>query len=396
MSTDLDTRLREYAARWRAAQNEDIADAVGAVPATLSALGSASPPPQRTRRRRIALTAAASVAAASALITTTLVHTQRHERSSVAITPTSPRSVEVSVPWRSAGVRADTSAVPPPAKPGAPAGLRTCADADFSLVSERTRPSASNDGWLTTTFLLRSLANTSCAVPNGVGKVVITLVASTGVALPVDGTPSGGSALPSMLLVRPGQLVSGIAYWAVYQGRTPRPVQLVINLSGLSNTAGALRVPLGAVTIPPHPRDPSNLGPWRSTAYGSIGAVTDAGTLASLTAVVSAPASVAGGEILRFTVTLTNPTATAVTLANCPDFVERLDVVPLKTLTSVGFRGPLNCARAPKTIGSGEIVSFQYELATAGELPGRGQLSWQLLERDFAAVTARAEVTVTP
>lgn len=143
----------------------------------------------------------------------------------------------------------------------------------------------------------------------------------------------------------------------------------MINPSGETNTTSDLRVPLASVTIPAHPRNPSNQGPWRSTAIGSIEAVTDAGTLASLTATVTAPTTIINGDVLRYTVTLTNPTATAVTLADCPDFVERLDVTPLKTATTVGFRGPLNCAQAPKTVGAGQTVSFGFELATAGESP---------------------------
>lgn len=170
----------------------------------------------------------------------------------------------------------------------------------------------------------------------------------------------------------------------------------MINPSGEVNATSDLRVPLGSVTIPPHPRNPSNEGPWRSTAIGSIEAVTDAGTLASLTATVTAPATITDGDVLRYTVTLTNPTDMAVTLADCPAFVERLDVIPLKTATTVGFRGPLNCAQAPKTVGAGQTVRFHFELPTAGEIPGPGRLTWQLLAENFAASTATAYLRVQP
>lgn len=395
MSTDLDARLRECAARWRAEQDAETPALVTRAHSALAAL--AEPPPRHTPRRRTVLAVAASVAAVGVIGAATAVLTHSSARGVVAaaVPSTTPHSAQASVPWSSTGVRADTATVTTPPQPGAPNGLRRCSNSDFSLIAGTTRRAASNDGWLSSAFVLRSTAATPCAVPNGL--VEATLVDGTGAALPVDAVPTGGPpTIPSMLEVRPGQLVSGTALWAVYQGRAPRPTHLMINLSGRADTTSTLSIPIASVTIPPHPRNPSNVGPWRSTANGSINTVADPGTLASLTAALTVPATVRNGDVLRYTVTLTNPTTTPVTLTHCPVFVERLDVTPSKVPTTVGFRGPLNCAQAPKAVGAGQSVRLAYELATAGEVPGPAQLTWQLLAGSHVAVDVTAQLTVQP
>lgn len=390
MNDHLDPRLREYAARWRATHTDPSPDALVRMVPTLS---------RGAHERRSVVAVAASVVAVAVVATVPLLLSLRQQDRVPAASldaPTSPSSTPVVVPWSPAGLRADTTTLRPPAKIGAPNGMRPCSDTDFVLVSGKTDLAPSGDGWLTTTFVLSSVGPTPCAISNKF--VDVALLASTGTPLPTDAIPSGGPAVPSMLSVRPGQLVTGRASWAVYEGRAPRPARLVINPSGQTSTrsSSALSVSLAGVTIPPEPRTPSNLGPWRSTAYGSVDTVTDPGTLGSLGATVTAPPSVALGAVLRYRVTLTNPTATAVTLATCPDFVEQLDVIPAKTPTTVGFRGPLNCAPAPKAIGAGEAVIFELELATAGEVPGPGSLTWSLVAGDTTLLTATTRLTVEP
>lgn len=392
--TDLDAQLREYAARWRDEQNQETAASVTKAQQTLVALAE---PSRRTARRRTVFAVAASVAAVAVIgaATAALTHSPAREVVTAAVPSTTPHSAPASVPWSSAGVRADTATVTTPPQVGAPTGLRRCSNSDFFLIAGTTQRAASDDGWLSSAFVLRSTAATPCAVTDGL--VEATLVDGAGATLPVDAVPTGGPpALLSMLEVRPGQLVSGTALWAVYQGRAPKPTHLVIDLSGQVGTTSPLTIPVGSVTIPPHPRDPSNVGPWRATANGSINRVADPGTLASLTAALTVPATVRNGDVLRYTVTLTNPTTTPVNLTHCPDFTERLDVIPSKVPTTIGFRGPLNCAQAPQAIGAGQSVRFAYELPTTGEVPGPAQLTWQLLAGSHAAVDVTTQLTVQP
>ena len=381
MSDDLDVRLREYAARWREGADEAAPRAVD--------------PASRASRtwfaRPTALAVAASIVVVALIAGGVLLATRHHHTD-----PTAAARPGAVVPWSSAGVRPDTTPLPDAAKVPAPNGTRPCSSSGFVLVSSQTELAASNDGWLTTSFLLRSVAAASCSVPNG--RIGIALLAGDGTTLPVDPVPIGGPILiPPQLLVRPGQLVAGVATWAVYAGRAPRPTALVIDPGAATvRTTDRLRVPLHGVAIPPHPRDPSNSGPWRSTSFGSFETVTDPGGVASLSARISAPSSVPNGSVLRYRVTLSNPTRTPVALDPCPTFVERVDVVAVKIPTTVGFRGSLNCPAAPKVIGAEESVTFAVELDTKGEILGGGRLSWQLADATGtrAAVTADAELTI--
>lgn len=376
--SDLDTRLRQYAARWRVVQEEGpAARGVALLPSSPPAAG-----------RRWLLVALVPALAAACLVAAVLVISGRRPDSA------GPGPIPAIVPWSSAGVRADTTPAPLPPKVAAPDDLRPCTSGEFSVVSSTT--TATPSGWLTTAVVLRSRATSPCAVPNG--YLGVKLVTSDGEGLPLDAIPTGPPHYPRALLVRPGQLISGEAVWAVYQGRAPVPERLVIDIGGRPSATNGLSVSLEGVVIPPHPTnpDPSNRPKWRSTAYGRIDAVVDAGAPGSLVASVTAPSTVTAGEVVLYQVTLTNPTRTPVMLASCPEFLERLSVVPQKEESAAGFRGPLNCRQAPKTIGAGERVTFMFELLTTGVLAGQGQLTWQLIVGGSAVVTAQRQVTVQP
>jgi hypothetical protein len=181
--------------------------------------------------------------------------------------------------------------------------------------------------------------------------------------------------------------------WAWYEGRAPRPAAISVLPS--SHTAN-LAIWLTGVDIPPHPKATSNFGQWRAGWYAlETPLVADPGTPNSLTAAMNAPATVANGTTLRYTVTLTNHTSVPVSLTNCPDFVERIDVVPSKQTYTAGFRGPLNCAAAPESIAPGSSVVFDFELDTNGVEPGSGRLSWQIAGAS-GIPQADERVTVTP
>ncbi len=109
---------------------------------------------------------------------------------------------------------------------------------------------------------------------------------------------------------------------------------------------------------------------------------------------MTAPAVVRTFSTLSYTVTLTNPTNTTVPLTSCPQFVEQLTVVPLKTSTTVGARGPLNCAHLPLALTAGSSVTMQMQLDTAGQVRGPGWLTWQLLEHGHAATAVTTPVLV--
>jgi hypothetical protein len=387
MGVDVDARLREYAQRWREAQP---------VTHLVPDLDRATSTPSRPARLRMVVAVAASAVAVAVVALGVVVLNASHDhRLSVSHSTDNRPAIGAHIPWNGSGVYPDTGIYRAATRAVAPAGLRLCANADLRVESAHTSANDSGNGWLTTTFVLRSVAADPCSLGYGFGD--IELFAADGTALPIDAIPSGGAAIAgSALFARPGQLISGTATWAVYEGRAPRPTRLVINLDRPAASADdPLSVSVAAVTIPPHPEDPSNIGPWRATSYGEFDQVVDPGTLASLTVAVSAPTTIVIGTNVRYSVTLTNPTSTAVPLTPCPDFAQRIDVVPLKVATTVEYRGPLNCAPAPTTLAPGDSVTFDYQLDTSGEVPGPGTLTWQLVDGSTAAVTSNMRVELT-
>ncbi len=97
--------------------------------------------------------------------------------------------------------------------------------------------------------------------------------------------------------------------------------------------------------------------------------------LRELTAAVTAPESIARGETLRYTVTLTNPTNAAIKLAPCPSYTQSLNTEG-RTQNSTYM---LNCAGAAGQIPAKSSVSFAMEAVVPADMTGLGvKLSWSL------------------
>jgi len=259
-------------------------------------------------------------------------------------------------------------------------------------VSAQSIPSSITDGWVTTSYIVRSTAASACSV--SAYGIDVELVDATGQPLPQDvPRPAGPARSPSNILVEPGQLVSSVVDWARYEGRAPKPTEIVVLPSSQTTK---LAISLAGVDIPPHPKATSNFGQWRAGWDADASPlIADPGMPSSLAAIMDAPATAANGGTLRYTVTLTNRTNVSVALTDCPDFAERLDVVPSKQVYTVGFRGPLNCAAAPATIAPGSSVVFDFELDTRGVEPGTGRLTWQLVG-SAGFPRADEQLSVTP
>lgn len=318
---------------------------------------------------------------------------------SAQVSVTSARSVPTSaastvptlpavVPLNQASMTVDNGSISLPPSPTAPANTPGCDGRDFQLLpaSAATEPTA--DQWLRTTFVLRFNGASSCAA--GPGIFGVSMTAADGTSLPIDAIPAGGGGW-SPLPVHPRQLLMGALDWAVTQGNR-HPTELTFYIG--DTTAHPINVSVADVTIPPHPVNPDPTSPWRSTAYGQMTSAADPASLATLTVAISVADTVLVPATLSYTVTLANPTDVAVPLTGCPQFAEQLSVVPQKTPIIVGARGPLNCSHLPPALGANSSVTLQMQLHTAGEVPGPGQLTWQLLDHGKTATTATAFVTV--
>jgi hypothetical protein len=97
--------------------------------------------------------------------------------------------------------------------------------------------------------------------------------------------------------------------------------------------------------------------------------------LRELTGAITAPESVARGETLRYTVTLTNPTNAAIKLAPCPSYTQSLHTEG-RTQNSTYM---LNCAGAAGQIPAKSSVSCAMEAVVSADMTGPGvKLSWSL------------------
>jgi hypothetical protein len=99
------------------------------------------------------------------------------------------------------------------------------------------------------------------------------------------------------------------------------------------------------------------------------------GAVSQLTGSISAPDEASRGGVLRYTVTLTNPTAAPVSLAACPAYTQSVyaDGKSLDTTQR------LNCGAAGGRIAANASVSFDMQVAVPAELgAGSGKLSWKL------------------
>lgn len=109
-----------------------------------------------------------------------------------------------------------------------------------------------------------------------------------------------------------------------------------------------------------------------------------------LTAVLRGPAQVRPGSMVDFSVTLTNPTGTAIALDPCPSY----DVTVGVQTTSYG----LNCAGAPApAIAPGASVTFDIPVNIPGNVNqgARSAVTWSLgWQPDRGSPHSRVTVTV--
>jgi hypothetical protein len=305
------------------------------------------------------------------------------------------------VPFNAAGVRSVSisefgaaSGVEPPREVDAPSGTRLCVGGDFELLSARSE--STRDRWVKTSFVLRSMGSTNCAV--SVRGSSGALTDASGNVLPNNVPASSGPYVPD-LLVRPGELAAGAARWAWDGHSTARPARLIV-LPDDRTQAVRLSISLAGVSIPHAPISdevsndkPGVMSVGVSSAFSGV---ADPGSLASLDAVVRAAGSIELGAPLRYAVELRNDTDVPVSLANCPDVVQLLGVVPAKVTIAVGVRGRLNCADAPAMIEPNSSVTFAFAIDSTGVVAGDGRLTWSLVAGDLTALSIATQIKVSP
>jgi len=115
--------------------------------------------------------------------------------------------------------------------------------------------------------------------------------------------------------------------------------------------------------------------------------------LSPLTAQISAPPTAAPGQILMYTVTLTNAGSTDVPLSPCPAYDEFVGTGSTKPWVATVLHYYLNCDASP-TIPAGGSVTFEMRLSIPSDQPGgMAKFGWDI--QGGGGPWANAPLTVT-
>ncbi len=108
--------------------------------------------------------------------------------------------------------------------------------------------------------------------------------------------------------------------------------------------------------------------------------------LSGLRVVLAVPSRIAAGQVLKFAVTITNPSRATVRLSPCPSYELGLSVAPAKAYK-------LNCSAAP-AIPAGQSRTFQMRFSIpAGAPAGLAKIGWFLLNPNRTG--AGGAITIT-
>jgi hypothetical protein len=373
-----DDQLEDLLARqgrtWRAAQ-----------PTAPSLSAMTSPPRARAARTPWLLPALVAAAVLVAVVSTVTVLRQAgpHRPGNPAAspsptaTPATP-ATPIVVPW------ADLPA-PGPVEPGRLAGPWTGGD---GMPPKGTKPCGAGD------FAITSDAVTPIEVPGaapwGTGGYLLTVQrAGTEPCAIGNNTPSVDvldAAGHSLGIARSGLLVGYSGYSLlsagdVLQVRTricgTDVASLELRLAPVPVNAGQLDRPPGATVAIPFAGESTCTSGSSSLSHQRL---LPGGSLVSLVRSYSVPSRVRSGQSLDYSVTLTNPTATAVSLDPCPTYRQSLiNVLKLPDKQGATSTEQLNCAAAPTSVAAHTSIVLQLRLDTTGVPAGDRRLVWDWL-----------------
>jgi hypothetical protein len=355
----LDQLLTGEGAHWRAEQP--------AAPSLAALADAARRSSSRIRRRRWLPPALAAAVIGVVAVSMTALG-QHHDRPSA--TPGPPL-----VPWSS------LPAGPTPQAPtkiarlgGPPVGTPACRSEDLTGAAVRS-PGADQ----LFTLVVQSHRTTPCYVKPA--PPAIDLIDGQGRTVVHGGGNPSAIGYVGVRVVKPNQVITlstGVCAEADIATLivTFRPPES-------KGAAAAVSIPLSGRPITPCPARPGT----HIEAGASSDALTlaDAGSVTSLVVSIDAPAQVRSGTTLRYTLTLTNATNTAVPLTPCPSYEQGL-IDPLNNLHNQPgvATGMLNCAAAPPAIAPHTSIAITMNLDTTGIPTGTRTLVWSWLgHEDF-------------
>lgn len=211
----------------------------------------------------------------------------------------------------------------------------------------------------------------------------------------VSGTPrvtiAGKSVTPgvNVLNVSPGMLLPGAsANFAIIETtRVPCTVKLRDGHTASTAVRAQLKVgPRASRAVSAGTLLTTNCVTVHVTPIGLPLTQPKPDSLSGLRVTLALPARIAAGQVLRFTVTITNPARAAVRLSRCPSYELGLSVAPAKA-----YR--LNCTTA-RVIGSGQSRTYEMQFAIPADAPaGLAKIGWFLLNPNRTG--AGGAITIT-
>ncbi len=244
----------------------------------------------------------------------------------------------------------------------APLALRACADADLSIVVGRQ---GARKGFATQEIRVTNQGADGCFLAGAPGIHLLPL-----------------NAAPRTLAIHPNALANVQERAALGAGDT---AILLIGAPGACEAAtGTQRKVNTRLQIDPPGGGKRILeGAHIDTLCGDAAVLhlhverrpAPAGALEQLTAAVSVGSPAAGGDTMRYTVTLSNPTGAAIALSPCPTYTESL----YANGVAASSTWMLNCGASGNQIAANASVTYEMQLAVPAKLQaGDAKLSWQL------------------
>jgi len=284
---------------------------------------------------------------------------------------TTPSSFFVLVPWLDATPTPEAS----PTAAVIPPGTQPCTTADLTTSVDVSAGSMA--GAITGVVRATNISATSCTLDGPPSRVEIRDAKSLPVRFSAVNAPAPGTAsftAPGPALLAPGAQGYAWLLWDNWCGATRNTVTMEVTLPG---GGGVMTVAIGEV----YPRCNaanvgSSLSAWR---FALAQPPPPNQTVVSGHVTIAAPPIATPGQVLTFTVTLTNLGSAAAPLDPCPTYSETLVVNGAALKPPARRDYVLNCAALGPSIAPGESVhlQMQYQVPTS-VAPGQVELLWGL------------------
>jgi hypothetical protein len=366
MSRDLEQLLTEDGERWRAVQPP--------APPLDDMLADVQRP--RPRRWMPVLAAACTLLVVGAVAVPALLDRSSGHGSA---SPTAPNPVPwPSTPAPATSTRAETPAYATWAQ--APSGTPSCDEASFTGHVVTSAP----PGRVGMRIALTLTSDQPCWTSTYGAYFVLHDQRGDVLGSGQNGLLIGNRVVRA--IVEPGQVILTEAWWGNWCGaRSARPESLEIHLSGTHDAISpSLVLPVHSTTAAPACSPLDAAGNW---VTGDFPSIVNQGSLQTLQIKVIAPHQTTRGSTLRYTVAVTNPTATDVVLSPCPSFTQRLAPrgISLRRTKAVSSSAQLNCAQSPGRIAAHTTVNFTMQQARHVTATGTWQLTWSWLGHTLSA-----------